>query len=601
MTFFEHINSVSPYGSSHKFFCLPTSFKALDDIIGGFACGCLTTIAGLPGARHDNFLYSMLVNWVKSDANLSVLFINLRGYGYSSRILHAIALNFPHDELFKGEKWGRIEYSHYDALCELELSKKEELFRDFHIETFEYININTLQLLVRDYVRNKGVKVVVIDGFQSILGDVFHSTDKDRHHIAKSLKDLASCVNVPIIVNTTLFPNFEKDGYCGIRMPGLADFRCDTNSGDIDYYSDLVLAVHSPEIYATQDDGKEIENNIIEVKVLKNMYGAENCTVKLHYDNNTRGVYSRPNRCCEVVKLNSSNYQEYIPIRRMLLCIYNETEEWIEVITDTEKVLYIDCSVNGLDKEIVYELLPVLKHCSLIKFDGYGCERSKGAYSVNVKDGVYVITEDGDVMACFEQLYFETKKKNNYFNIFHLSQMIIENKDSFIKTKTNFLINEVKQFSRAEWSLGVCHGVSHWERVERNGLLLATDEVNRTVVRLFAYLHDKWRIDNWEDLEHGKRAAQNLPALRSTLFAWITDEEFDLLCKACELHTVCHRTGNPTIDTCFDADRLDLMRVGIIPDPKKMATERGKYYAANMEQFYADTGTGERDYFFDEE
>ena len=163
------------------------------------------------------------------------------------------------------------------------------------------------------------------------------------------------------------------------------------------------------------------------------------------------------------------------------------------------------------------------------------------------------------------------------------------------------LIEKVKQFSNEGWSLGVCHGISHWERVERNGLLLATDEVNTTVVRLFAYLHDKWRVDNREDLEHGKRAAESLPALRGTLLAWLTDEEFEQLRKACELHTVCHSTGNPTIDTCFDADRLDLMRVGIIPDPEKMATERGKLYAANMKQFYADTGTRERDYFFDEE
>ena len=43
------------------------------------------------------------------------------------------------------------------------------------------------------------------------------------------------------------------------------------------------------------------------------------------------------------------------------------------------------------------------------------------------------------------------------------------------------------------------------------------------------------------------------------------------------------------------------MRVGIIPDPKKMATECGKQYAANMELFYADTGTNEEYYFFDEE
>ena len=43
------------------------------------------------------------------------------------------------------------------------------------------------------------------------------------------------------------------------------------------------------------------------------------------------------------------------------------------------------------------------------------------------------------------------------------------------------------------------------------------------------------------------------------------------------------------------------MRVGITPDPEKMATERGKFYAANMKQFYADTGMKEEYYFFDEE
>ena len=43
------------------------------------------------------------------------------------------------------------------------------------------------------------------------------------------------------------------------------------------------------------------------------------------------------------------------------------------------------------------------------------------------------------------------------------------------------------------------------------------------------------------------------------------------------------------------------MRVGIIPDPKKMATERGAFYAANIGQLYANTCTGEGDYFFDKE
>ena len=42
-------------------------------------------------------------------------------------------------------------------------------------------------------------------------------------------------------------------------------------------------------------------------------------------------------------------------------------------------------------------------------------------------------------------------------------------------------------------------------------------------------------------------------------------------------------TSNPTIDACFDSDRLDLWRVGIIPDPDRLATEKGKEIAKNTD------------------
>jgi len=65
-----------------------------------------------------------------------------------------------------------------------------------------------------------------------------------------------------------------------------------------------------------------------------------------------------------------------------------------------------------------------------------------------------------------------------------------------------------------------------------------------------------------------------------------SDSVWFYLSKACELHTTTLRTGNSTIDTCFDADRLDLERVGIIPYPNKMATVKGVYYAKNLGEFY---------------
>lgn len=122
--------------------------------------------------------------------------------------------------------------------------------------------------------------------------------------------------------------------------------------------------------------------------------------------------------------------------------------------------------------------------------------------------------------------------------------------------------------------MGEKNGISHWERVECNGLLLATPDCDVTVIRLFAYLHDSCRVDDSYDKEHGPRAAKMIESLRETLLKDLSYEQFRLLQEACRLHTNTHSTGNPTIDACFDADRLDLGRVDIIPRPEKMATKK---------------------------
>ena len=149
-------------------------------------------------------------------------------------------------------------------------------------------------------------------------------------------------------------------------------------------------------------------------------------------------------------------------------------------------------------------------------------------------------------------------------------------------------IIEIRNFALEGWELGETHGLSHWQRVERNGIILSTyngkirEGINMKIVRFFAYLHDKCRLNDWADLEHGVRAANMLPIIRDTVLKEFTSEEVSLLDRACRYHTTELRTGNPTIDVCFDADRLDLGRVGIVPNPKRMATEQGAYYAANI-------------------
>lgn len=126
------------------------------------------------------------------------------------------------------------------------------------------------------------------------------------------------------------------------------------------------------------------------------------------------------------------------------------------------------------------------------------------------------------------------------------------------------------------------HGLLHWHQVEFNGLLLARETLaDETVVRLFALFHDSRRVSDAYDEEHGMLGAKFAQSLAGKKFR-LDAERLEKLLYACANHTTEHSSGDATIDTCYDADRLDLGRVWIVPDPKRMATSFGKRIAQKM-------------------
>jgi uncharacterized protein len=111
-------------------------------------------------------------------------------------------------------------------------------------------------------------------------------------------------------------------------------------------------------------------------------------------------------------------------------------------------------------------------------------------------------------------------------------------------------------------------------------VLAAKTGANVTVVRLFALFHDCRRENDGWDPEHGLRGADFAISLRGKHFD-LPDEHFELLYEACTGHTDGHHHENPTIGTCWDSDRLDLGRVGMIPDPAYMSTDFAAEIAAH--------------------
>ncbi len=137
------------------------------------------------------------------------------------------------------------------------------------------------------------------------------------------------------------------------------------------------------------------------------------------------------------------------------------------------------------------------------------------------------------------------------------------------------LLAYIKSTYRLNWN-GL-HGFQHWKRVCDNGLYLARQNgANQTVVALFAFTHDMDRESDHGDHEHGPRAAKRIETELQGRFFQLSAEEFSQLTQAVDQHTKGFTQADITVQTCWDADRLDLGRAGIKPSPRHLCTPQAK-------------------------
>jgi HD superfamily phosphodiesterase len=127
-----------------------------------------------------------------------------------------------------------------------------------------------------------------------------------------------------------------------------------------------------------------------------------------------------------------------------------------------------------------------------------------------------------------------------------------------------------------ELELDGVHGMDHWLRVYANGMRLSRiTGANGRVMKWFALLHDSCRESNGIDPDHGQRAAACASKNRSEL--GLQEGEIELLIAAISCHTTgCSPESNITIKTCLDADRLDLVRLGMSPRADLLYTDAAK-------------------------
>ena len=129
------------------------------------------------------------------------------------------------------------------------------------------------------------------------------------------------------------------------------------------------------------------------------------------------------------------------------------------------------------------------------------------------------------------------------------------------------------------------HGLLHWVRVHESGIGIASSSgADRDVVAYFALLHDSRRLNESRDPQHGPRGAEFARLLHEEGLVDLNPTQLRDLITAIAHHNSHDRVedmdGNSiTIGTCWDADRLDLPRVGTTVNPGYLYTREAKRLA----------------------
>jgi uncharacterized protein len=132
--------------------------------------------------------------------------------------------------------------------------------------------------------------------------------------------------------------------------------------------------------------------------------------------------------------------------------------------------------------------------------------------------------------------------------------------------------------SRAPLRTSPLHGEDHWQKVAvvAARLLSCTDGADPIAVFCFCVLHDSQRLADGGDPEHGPRAARLARELLGD-GALLAEERLEKLVYAIERHDAGERSADPTVAVCYDADRLNLFRVGTRPRAEYLSTAAAKW------------------------
>jgi replicative DNA helicase len=251
---------------------VPTGFKGLDKLTGGWQKQDLIIIAARPGMGKTALVISMTRNIVV-DYKIPVAVFSLE---MSSLQLVNRLISGEAEISTEVLRSGNLSPVQFDTLSN-RMGNVSGM--PLYIDDTPALSVFELRSKARRLVSQFGVQLIIIDYIQLMTGDKTGNREQEISMISRSIKGIAKELDVPIIALSQLNRSVESRG--GDKRPMLSDLR---ESGAIEQDADIVSFVYRPEYYGiTAYENGDSAIGTGELIFAKHRSGALD-TVKMKYD-----------------------------------------------------------------------------------------------------------------------------------------------------------------------------------------------------------------------------------------------------------------------------------------------------------------------------
>ncbi len=252
---------------------LSSGFEEIDKITAGWQNSDLIIIAARPAMGKTAFMLSMAKNMaIDMSIPTAVFTLEMSNVQLMKRVL-SNAADLENDKI----KTGRLSAQEWDRIN----TRTRAIYgAPLYLDETPGLGILELRTKARRLVREKGVKIIMIDYLQLMTASVGKGANREIEvsTISRSLKALAKELNIPIVALAQVSRlAAQRDD----KRPMLSDLR---ESGAIEQDADLVCFIHRPSYYtkSTEDaEGNDIRD-LSEFIIAKHRNGSTE-TIKLRF------------------------------------------------------------------------------------------------------------------------------------------------------------------------------------------------------------------------------------------------------------------------------------------------------------------------------